>query len=145
MGEMAESHLTSAFELPYGKSLGRPGTVDPNPKDSRIAHEIIVRRENRYLAPRRDRADQDVYGRPLNPFCPAPVRGQRRVLIVGGFERDIWKGSKVGSQILELSIAPYPGEQLLANKTQHEGATFLDEVDELRHGGVLQCALASKG
>lgn len=76
-------------------------------------------------------AEQEVCIRALEPAGTAPVETTRRFFVILLAQPNIRKRPQPFSQLPELVGRPYPRQQLLPDRTQHQNAPLRDELRQL--------------
>src|SRR5260221_10906013 len=103
-------------------------------QDAREPFEVVVGGQDGCVPSDGRSADQEIRIGPLNPFCSTSVETGSGLLVVGLLENHVAESSKSLAQLLELVVRSDPGQELLANGSQHEHAALPNELDQLGLG-----------
>ena len=86
--------------------------------------KVVIRGEDRQIAPGRDGTHQEVGIRSLNALGPAAVEKVSGLLEIRGLEFEVGEGSQVVAQDLELLVSLEAGQEFLADRSDDNDPTL---------------------
>lgn len=126
-----------------GKSRERPQLnredMECNRQHTSEPHEVVIRGEDRKVITRRDRANQEIRIRALNPSRAASIEERSRLLVVIDHNGGVNERSQIVTQPVKLWTLFESRQNFLPDRTDDRHSAVLNQFGQFRtYGFVLQ-------